>query len=82
VRAEQSVNEMAQEVLCRQARALAQRTGESFVEALDAVLQTPAGRQLEELRCGLHQDEEMRYWQANLLFEREREQAEHHVHPV
>ena len=82
MRAEQTVNEMAQEVLSRQARAQAQRTGEPFVEALDAVLETTAGRQLEELRCGVHQDEEMRYWQANLLFERVSEQAEHSVHPV
>jgi hypothetical protein len=29
------------------------------------------------LRCGVHQDEEMRYWQANLLFERVSEQAGH-----
>jgi len=55
MRAEQTVNEMAQEVLLRQARAQAQRTGEPFVEALEAVLETPAGRQLEELRCGAHQ---------------------------
>jgi hypothetical protein len=82
MRAEQTVNEMAQEVLLRQAMAQAQRTGEPFVEALEAVVQTPAGRQLEELRCGVHQDEEMRYWQANLLFERVSEQAEHSVHPV
>ena len=80
MRAEQTVNEMAQEVLSRQARA--QRTGEPFVEALEAVVETTAGRQLEELRCGAHQDEEMRYWQANLLFERVSEQAEHSVHPV
>ena len=79
MRAEQTVNEMAQEVLCRQARALAKRTGESFVEALEAVVETPAGMQLEELRCGPHQDEEMRYWQANLLFERVSEQAGHSV---
>jgi hypothetical protein len=82
MRAEQTVNEMAQEVLSRQARALAQRTGEPFVEALEAVLETPAGRQLEELRCGPHQDEETRYWQSNLLFERVRQQAGHSVHPV
>ena len=50
MRAEQSVNEMAQVVLWRQARALAQRTGEPLLEALEAVLETPAGRQLEELR--------------------------------
>jgi hypothetical protein len=82
MRAEQTVSEMAQEVLFRQARALAQRTGESFVEALEAVVETPAGCQLEELRCGVHQDEEVRYWQANLLFERVSEQAGHPVHPV
>ena len=43
MRAEQTVNEMAQEVLCRQARTLAQRTGEPLVEALEAVVETPAG---------------------------------------
>jgi hypothetical protein len=53
MRAEQTVNEMAQEVLSRQARALAQRTGGPFVEALEAVVETPAGRQLEELRCAV-----------------------------
>src|ERR687897_1471244 len=81
MRAEQTVSEMAQEVLWRQARSLAQRTGGPFVEALEAVVETPAGRQLEELRCGSHQDEEMRYWQVNLVFERVREQAGHPVDP-
>jgi len=82
MRAEQTVNEMAQVVLWRQARARAKRSGEPLVEALEAVLETPAGRQLEELRCGPHQDEETRYWQANLLFERVSEQAGHSVPPV
>jgi hypothetical protein len=82
MRAEQTVNEMAQEVLWRQARAQAQRTGEPLVEALEAVVETPAGRQLEELRCGPHRDEEVRYWQANLLSERVSEQAGHPLHPV
>jgi hypothetical protein len=71
-----------EEVLWRQARALAQRTGEPFVEAQEAVLETPAGRQLEELRSGPHQEEEARYWQANLLFERVSEQAGDPVYPV
>jgi protein-disulfide isomerase-like protein with CxxC motif len=53
MRAEQTVNEMAQVVLWRQARALAQRTGVPFVEALEAVTETPAGMQLEELRCAV-----------------------------
>ncbi len=82
MRAEQTVNEMAQVVLSRQAKALAQRSGEPFVEALEAVVETPAGRQLEELRCGPHQDEEARYWQSNLLFERVSEQAGDPVDPV
>jgi hypothetical protein len=75
MRAEQTVNEMAQVVLWRQAKALAQRSGEPLDEALEAVVETPAGMQLEELRCGPHQHEEARYWQANLLFERVSEQA-------
>jgi hypothetical protein len=82
MRAEQTVNEMAQVVLLRQASALAQRTGGPLVEAMEAVLETPAGMQLEELRSGVHQDEEARYWQANLLFERVSEQAGHPVDPA
>ncbi len=79
MRAEQTVEEMAQEILWRQARAIAQQTGEPFAQALAAVLETPAGQQLGELRGGPHQHEEARYWQANLLFERVSEQAGHPV---
>jgi hypothetical protein len=79
MRAEQTVNEMAQVVLWRQARVLAQRTGEPLLEALAVVLETPGGRQLEELRSGPHQHEEASYWQANLLFERVSAQARHPV---
>ena len=79
MRAEQTVREMAQETLLRQARTLAQRNGEPLLQALVAVVETPAGMQLEELRCGPHEEEETRYWQANLLFERVREQGEHPV---
>ena len=79
MRPEQTVNEMAEEILSRQARALAQQTGEPLAEALEAVLETAAGHQLEELRSGPHQHEEARYWQANLLFERVSEQAGHRV---
>jgi hypothetical protein len=77
MRAEQTVNEMAQEVLWRQARALAKQTGQPLVEAHAAVLETPAGMQLRELRGGVHQHEEVRFWQANLLFERVSKQAGH-----
>jgi hypothetical protein len=79
MRPQQTVNEMAEEILLRQARALAKQTGKPLVEALEVVLETQAGHQLEELRGGPHEQEEARYWQANLLFERVSEQAEHPV---
>ena len=79
MRAEQTVSEMAQVVLWRQAKTQAQRTGQSHASARAAVIQTPAGRQLEELRSGAHQHEEVRYWQANLLLKRVSEQAGHPV---
>ena len=79
MRAEQTVNEMAQVVLWRQAKAQAQRTGQTHASARAAVIQTPAGCQLEELRSGAHRHEEVRYWQANLLFKRVSEQVSHPV---
>ena len=74
----QSVSEMATEVLARQAGARAKRTGESLEEALRAVLQTEAGRRLEQLRDGEHRDERADQWQPSLPRERaeERRQAE------
>ncbi|MDQ3438694.1 MAG: hypothetical protein ACR2FR_00960 [Rubrobacter sp.] len=79
MRAEQKMNEMVEEVLLRQAEVRAQRTAQPLDEARAAVLETLAGRQLKELRSGPHQHEEARFWQANLLFERVREQAGHPV---
>jgi hypothetical protein len=70
MRAEQTVSEMAQEALSRQANAQAQRTEQSHASARAAVFETPAGCQLEELRSSAHQHEEARYWQANLLLKR------------
>jgi hypothetical protein len=78
MRREQTVGEMAKEVLSRQVSTHARRTGQSLAEARAVVCQTPAGHQLEELRGGPpHQHEEARYWQANLLFERVSEHAGH-----
>ena len=82
MRAEQTVREMAQETLLRQARTLAQRNGKPLLQALVAVVETPAGMQLEELRSGPHQEEEARYWQANLLFARVSELAGHPPPPA
>ena len=76
MRSEQTVTEMAEEALSRQVGAHVQRTGQSLAEAIEAVLGTPAGRQLEELRSGAHQHEEARDWQENLLWERALERSE------
>ena len=74
----QSVSEMATEVLTRQAGARARRTGESLEAALRAVLQTEAGRRLGQLRDGEHRDERAEQWQPSLPQERaeERRQAQ------
>jgi nucleotidyltransferase/DNA polymerase involved in DNA repair len=68
----QSVSEMATEVLARQAAARAKHTGESLVEALKAVLETKVGRRLEQLRNGENRHEMADQWQPSLP----REQAE------
>ncbi|HYQ84392.1 MAG TPA: hypothetical protein VEP28_10375, partial [Rubrobacter sp.] len=53
-REDQSVAEMANEVLMRQAKARAVRRGEPIEEAMEAVLDTEAGQQLMELRDGAY----------------------------
>jgi hypothetical protein len=77
MRENQSVSEMATEVLARQAAARAEWTGESSEVALRAVLRTEAGRRLMELRDGEHRDESANQWQPSLPRERaeERRQA-------
>jgi hypothetical protein len=69
----QRVAKMADEVLARQARARAERTGEPFEEALKAVRKTEAGRQLEELGEGPHRDERADRWQEDMAQERSEE---------
>jgi hypothetical protein len=76
MRKKQKVAEMADEVLARQARTRAERTGESFEEALKVVLETEAGRQLGELREGPHGHEKANQWQGGLARERAEERAE------
>ncbi len=76
LRKKQKVADMADEVLARQARARAERTGEPFDEALKAVLETEAGRQLGELREGSHGHERADQWQEELARERAEERAD------
>jgi len=66
---------MADEVLVRQAKARVERTGEAFEVALKAVLETEAGRQLEELRYGPHCDERAKQWQDELARRRGKERS-------
>ncbi len=73
---EQTVSDMANEVLTRQAEARAERTGEPFDEALKAVLETEAGQQLGELREGPHGHEKADQWQEVLARERAEERAD------
>jgi len=52
------VSNTVEEALARQAMALIQRSGEPLGKALEAALETPAGRQPVVLRGGPHQDGE------------------------
>jgi hypothetical protein len=73
---DRSVDEMANEVLMRQAKARADRTGEPIEEALEAVLNTEAGAQLRELRDVPHDEESVEEWQVGMARERAQERAE------
>jgi hypothetical protein len=70
VQRDQTVFEMAQEVLEYQARTMAVQTGQTFKAAMQAVADTEAGGQLRELRDGPHRDEKAAEWQTSLLWQR------------
>jgi predicted component of type VI protein secretion system len=76
VSGERSVEEMANEVLMRQAKARADRTGESIEEAMEAVLNTEAGTQLKELKDTPRGEESVEEWQVGMAQERAEERAE------
>jgi hypothetical protein len=73
VQREQTVLEMVEEVLERQAKALADNSGQPFESALEIVARTEAGRQLRELRDGPNRHEKARDWQADLAWGRAEE---------
>jgi hypothetical protein len=70
MRPEQTVNEMAEDVLARQAKAMVVRTREPFESALEAVASTEAGQQLRELANGEHRHEKAQDWQGSVFAER------------
>ena len=75
---DQSVSEMAEEVLMRQTKALAHRSGHSFEDARQAVSDTEAGRQLKGLAQGEHRHEKASEWQASVFWGRAEERLMHH----
>jgi hypothetical protein len=77
LRREQTVFEMVEEVLARQAKELVNRTGQPLERALEIVADTEAGRQLRELANGEHRYEKARDWQASMLRERAEERLMH-----
>jgi hypothetical protein len=79
VQPDQTVSEMAEEVLRAQAKALADETGQTVESALEIVADTEAGRLLRELRDGPHGHEKARDWQADLSWDRTEERLMHLV---
>jgi hypothetical protein len=73
---DRSVEQMAHEVLMRQAKVRADRTGESIEEALEAVLNTEAGAQLRELRDIPHDEESVEEWRVGMARKRAEERAQ------
>ena len=67
---DQTVAQMAEEVLARQAKAMLTQTGESFESALEAVSSTHAGQQLRDLANGEHRHEKAQDWQGSVFSER------------
>ena len=79
VQQDQSVSEMAQEVLLRQAKALAHRSGGSLEDARQAVSETEAGRQLKGLAQGEHRHKRAQEWQASVFRDRTEQRLMHHI---
>jgi hypothetical protein len=76
---DQSVSEMAEEVLMRQAKVLAHGSGRSLEDARQAVSDTEAGRQLKDLANGEHGHEKAQSWQVGVFWDRAEERWMHQV---
>ena len=76
---DQSVSQMAQEALMRQAKALAHSSGHSFEDARQVVVDTQAGRQLRDLAQGEHRHQKAKQWQASLFWERAEQRFMHQI---
>jgi hypothetical protein len=69
---------MAEEVLERQAMALAHQSGVSLEDARQTVSDTEAGRQLRALANGEHRHEKAQNWQGRVFWDRAEERLMHH----
>ena len=76
---DQSVSEMAEEALERQAKSLAHRSGHSLEDARQTVADTEAGRQLRDLANGQHRHERAQGWQASVFWDRAEERLMHRI---
>jgi hypothetical protein len=74
---DRSVEKMANEVLMRQAKVRVDRSGESIVGAMEAVLKTEAGTQLRELRGVTRDEESVEEWQVGMAQERAEDLGDH-----
>jgi hypothetical protein len=70
---------MTEEVLMRQAKALAHRSGHSLEDARQAVSDTEAGQQLRELANGEQRHVKAGHWQASVFWERAEERFMHQM---
>jgi hypothetical protein len=76
---DQTVSEMAEEVLMRQAKALVQRSGQSLEDARQAVSDTEAGQQLRDLANGEYRHEKAKEWQGSVFRDRAEERLMDHI---
>lgn len=76
MREDQSVAEMANEVLIRQAKIRSERNAEPIEVAMEAVLNTEAGKQLRELRNGPRAEERVEEAQVGAARERAQKRVE------
>jgi hypothetical protein len=79
VQKDQSVSQMAEEVIMRQAKTLAHRSGHSLEDGRQAVSDTEAGRQLRDLANGEHRHEKAQAWQVGVFWDRAEERLMHHI---
>ncbi len=76
MREDQSLAQMANEVLMRQAKVRADQSGEPIEKAMEAVLNTEAGKHLKELRDSPQSEETVEQAQVGVARERAQERVE------